>query len=176
MIRQDIKLSLAEKLYFPAIFKGMWVTLKHLLRPQKYVTVQYPEVKTDRPNGYRGFHRLNKDSQGRIRCVACEMCATACPSQTITIVPEPAPAGWTDRERVPKKFEINMLRCIYCGMCEEACPKDAIELTKVHDWAGYTREEFLWNKEKLLEMFDLTTDEKWMAERNLTLSPRKTSD
>jgi len=176
MIRPDIKLSLGDKLYFPAIFKGMWVTLKHLIRPQDHVTIEYPEKRTDRPAGYRGFHRLNKDAKGRIKCVACEMCATSCPARAITIVPEPAPAEWTDRERVPKKFEINMLRCIYCGMCEEACPKDAIELTKIHDWAGYSRDEFLWDKEKLLKMFDNTTDEKWMAEQGLTVSPRHTED
>lgn len=171
MIRQNLKLTLADKLYFPAIFKGMWVTLKHLIRPQKRVTIQYPEERRDKPTGYRGFHRLNKDEQGRIKCVACEMCATACPAHCITIEPMPTPPEWTDRERMPERFDINMLVCIYCGMCEEACPVNSIELTKIHDWASYSREEMIWNKEKLLEMYDITTDEKIMAEMGLTLNP-----
>ncbi|MFC1477041.1 NuoI/complex I 23 kDa subunit family protein [candidate division KSB1 bacterium] len=175
MIRQEVKLSAGDKIYFPAILKGMWVTLKHLIRPQHHAVIEYPEKRTNRPDGYRGFHRLNKDSKGRLNCVACEMCATACPAHAITIVPEPAPAEWTDRERIPKVFEINMLRCIYCGMCEEACPKDAIELTKIHDWAGYSREDFIWDKERLLKMYDNTNDEKWMAEQGVTVSPRKTN-
>jgi len=103
--------------------------------------------------------------------VACEMCATACPSHCITIEPMPTPPEWTDRERMPERFDINMLVCIYCGMCEEACPVDSIELTKIHDWAAYSREEMIWNKEKLLEMYDITTNEKVMAEMGLTLNP-----
>ncbi|MCP4726598.1 MAG: NADH-quinone oxidoreductase subunit I [bacterium] len=171
MYRQNLKLTWVDKLYLPAIIKGMWVTWKHLIRPHKYATQQYPEVKVDKPDGFRGYHRLNKDEQGRIKCVACEMCSTACPSNCITIVPEPTPAEWTDRERMPKVFQIDLLRCIFCGMCQEACPKEAIELTRIFDWAGYTREEFLWNKDKLLEMYDKTTSEDFMKTMNLSVNP-----
>ena len=86
---------------------------------------------------YRGVHRLNRDEQGRVKCVACYMCATACPAHCIHIVGEQAP--WTDREKYPIKFDIDELRCIYCGMCEEACPVDAIELTYEYDIVGLTR-------------------------------------
>lgn len=171
MIRQNLKLTTSEKLYIPGILKGLLVTLKHLIRPQRRVTIQYPEERKDLPDGYRGFHRLNKDEQGRIKCVACELCETACPAHCITIVPEPTPAEWTDRERMPKKFDIDMLKCIYCGMCEEACPEDAIELTKIHDWSAQSREEMIWNKEKLLDMYDKTTDDAYMA--SIGLSVRK---
>jgi NADH-quinone oxidoreductase subunit I len=171
MIKQHYTLTLADKLYYPAIAKGLWVTLKHLIMPQRYVTIQYPEKRADRPAYYRGFHRLNKDAYGRIKCVACEMCATACPAHCITIEPMPSPPEWTDQERMPKRFEINMLMCIYCGMCQEACPVDAIELTKIHDWAAYSREEMLWDKDKLLSMYDTTTNEQIMAEMGLTLNP-----
>jgi len=150
------KESFLERLYIPAILKGMWVTVKHLIRPDKHATIEYPEEKWKPYPNYRGAHRLNKDEQGRIKCVACEMCATACPSHCITIVPTPAP--WPDRERMPEKFEIDMLRCIYCGFCEEACPKKAIELTEIYDFAGSSREEMIWDKEKLLEMYELTKD------------------
>jgi ferredoxin len=76
---------------------------------------------------YRGVHRLNKDEEGRVKCVACFMCSTACPARCIHIEADEAP--WDDREKYPAKFDIDELRCIYCGMCEEACPVDAIELT-----------------------------------------------
>ena len=171
MIRQNLKLTLSDRLYFPAIFRGMWVTLKHLVRPYNSVTIQYPEEKRDRPAHYRGFHRLNKDDKGRIKCVACEMCETACPAHCISIVPEATPPEWSDRERMPKRFDIDMLKCIFCGMCEEACPVNAIELTKIHDWAAYSRNEMVWNKEKLLDMYTKTTDETFMAGIGLTLNP-----
>jgi len=154
MIEIKQKENWVDKLYIPAVLKGLLVTLKHLITPHKYITIKYPEHKWKPYPKYRGAHRLNKDEQGRIKCVACEMCASACPSDCISIVPDPAP--WDDRERYPIKFEIDMLRCIYCGFCEEACPEEAIELTEVYDFAAYSREEMIWDREKLLEMYDLT--------------------
>jgi len=170
MIRQNIRLSWKDKLYIPGIIQGMWVTFKHLIKPHKFVTQQYPEVRVDKPDGYRGYHRLNKDEQGRIKCVACEMCSTACPAHCITIVPEETPPEWTDRERMPKVFDIDMLRCIYCGMCEEACPKEAIQLTRIFDRAAYTREELIWDMDKLLDMYDKTTDPEYMKQYNLSIN------
>ena len=70
-----------DKLYIPALLKGLWVTVKHMITPFKNTTIQYPEYKWKPYPDYRGAHRLNKDEKGRIKCVACEMCASACPSQ-----------------------------------------------------------------------------------------------
>jgi formate hydrogenlyase subunit 6/NADH:ubiquinone oxidoreductase subunit I len=103
---------------------------------------------------YRGVHRLNRDEQGRVACVACFMCETACPAHCIHI--EGGESPWPDREKYPVKFDIDELRCIYCGMCEEACPVDAIELTPEYSIVGLTRDEMIFDKEKLLEMFDRT--------------------
>ncbi len=159
MKRVSVKPKTSDKFYIPAILQGMWVTLRHLLFHKSY-TVQYPEERWQAYDGYRGAHRLNKSEKGHIKCVACEMCATACPSHCISIQGGPAPEEYgPDRERYPVKFEINMLRCIYCGFCEEACPKEAIELTKVYDFASYSREEMVWDREKLLEQFEKTKDE-----------------
>ena len=65
---------------------------------------------------------------------------------------------WPDREKYPAKFDIDELRCIYCGMCEEACPVDAIELTSVYDIVGLTRQEMIFDKSKLLRVFDQTAE------------------
>ena len=53
---------------------------------------------------------------------------------------------------------IDELRCIYCGMCEEACPVDAIELTHIYDLTATSRQDMLFDREKLLER--LRRDEK----------------
>src|SRR6202161_325593 len=148
------KIGLMEKLYIPAIVSGLGTTMKHVFAPA--VTQQYPEVEPNLPPNYRGVHRLNRDDDGRVKCVACYMCSTACPAHCIDIVAAPSP--WPDREKYPETFVIDELRCIYCGMCEEACPCDAIELTSLFDLTGLTREEMMFDKEKLLSVFDQTKD------------------
>ena len=147
----------SERAYIPEILRGMFTTFKHLFRRKR--TVQYPEEKApQRIENYRGLHRLNRDEQGRVACVACFMCSTACPANCIRIVAGEAP--WPDREKFPVEFEIDELRCIYCGMCEYACPVDAIELTPLYNAVGRTRADMIYNKEKLLEVYDRTKDTK----------------
>ena len=89
------------------------------------------------------------------------MCATACPANCISIVAAEAPKNdpvWEGRDKYPATFVLDELRCIFCGMCEEACPCDAIELTHVYDHTGTTREELMFDKEKLLAVYDQTKD------------------
>ena len=155
------RLSAGERLYLPQILDGMRTTIRHLSKTlfKGSMTVQYPEQKRElRVETYRGVHRLNRDEQGRVACVACYMCATACPAHCIHI--DAAEAPWPDREKYPTKFDIDELRCIYCGMCEEACPVDAIELTPGHDLVGGTREEMILDKEELLAIYDKTVEQK----------------
>ena len=146
------KIGLMEKLYIPAIVSGLGTTMKHVFK--KPVTQQFPEERPTLPPNYRGVHRLNRDETGRVKCVACYMCSTACPARCIDIVAAPSP--WPDREKYPEVFVIDELRCIYCGMCEQACPCDAIELTSLFDLTGLSREEMMFDKEKLLSVFDRT--------------------
>jgi ferredoxin len=76
---------------------------------------------------------------------------------SLLLLPKDDP-HWKDRDKYPASFVLDELRCIYCGMCEEACPVDAIELTSVYDLTGMTREEMLFDKEKLLSVFDETVN------------------
>jgi len=153
---EEPKLGLAGRMYLPLLFGGLRTTAKHLVGPK--VTVQFPEERpvVGNPLIYRGVHRLNKDEQGRVKCVACFLCATACPAHCIDIIGVESP--WPDREKYPESFTIDELRCIYCGMCEEACPVDAIELTSLLDLTGRSREEMIFDKEKLLSVYDQTKD------------------
>lgn len=157
--------SLADKLYVPAIVRGIRLTMKHFFGTIKSedACVQYPEEgiydegREDKAIGhpnprYRGEHILVKDELGREKCVACLLCMAACPALCIHIEPAPAPADWgPDRERRPAVFEIDMLRCIYCGFCEEACPCDAIRLTPKFYTPTTSRVERVYGKQRLLE-------------------------
>ena len=140
-------LRVMVKLYLPSVFAGLAKTFQWMVRPK--ATQEYPEVKRIPRKGYRGEHRLKKDEQGRPKCVACFMCATACPAECIEIVAGEAP--WPDRDKYPVEFRIDLLKCIYCGMCEEACPCDAIELTQTYTQVATSREEKVYDKKRLLE-------------------------
>jgi NADH-quinone oxidoreductase subunit I len=166
-------LNRLESVYVPEVVKGFAVTMRHFFtsfgQGKTSRTMQYPEQRReDMPveqgglfkGNFRGVHRLNRDEQGRVKCVACMMCPTICPARCIHITAGESP--WDDREKYPVKFEIDELRCIYCGMCEEACPVDAIELTPEYDIVGMTRAEMVFDKEKLLQVFDQTIGKKPM--------------
>ncbi len=152
-----------DKLYLPALLKGMMVTIKHFFRQK--VTIQYPDERHIPPDGYRGLHRLNKHPDERIKCVACEMCAAACPSNCISIIPGPSP-GDEGKERYPVRFDINLLRCIYCGFCEMACPEGAIELTEIYDFSNYTRDNLVIDKEGLLKVYEFTKDKNYYTKKS----------
>ncbi len=153
---EEPTLGVLEKMYLPAILEGLVVTARRMF--EKKVTVEYPEQRLAPadPLKYRGVHRLNKDEQDRVKCVACFLCETACPAECIHIVGDESP--WPDREKYPTVFSIDELRCIYCGLCEEACPVDAIELTGISDLTGQSRQEMIYDKEKLLSIYDETQD------------------
>lgn len=154
---EEPEIGFWEATFLPEIVKGLKTTLRHVTQ-YKPITQQYPEVRPELPQHYRGVHRLNRDEEGRVKCVACMLCATACPADCIAIEAAPAPPDWPDRDKYPDTFVLDELRCIYCGMCEEACPVDAIELTHIYDMCGETREEMVFDKKKLLEVFDQTKE------------------
>lgn len=146
--------TLRERLYLPAIFGGMKTTLSHFIKNLKDTsaipTLSYPEEQpTDITSRYRGVHRLTKREDGSVRCVACFMCATACPAECIFIEAQERTDGVD--EKMPEVFTIDLLECVFCGGCVEACPCDAIRMdTGIFAFVAKEREDFLLTKEKLL--------------------------
>ena len=153
------KMNFWERIYLPAVFAGMWITLKHFFK--KSSTISYPEVKRPMSNIYRGQHVLKRDEQGRERCTACGLCAVACPAEAITMVAAERTkeeAKLYREEKYASTYEIDMLRCIFCGLCEEACPKEAIFLTDRIVDANFGRNDFIFGKDKLVEPLDQRID------------------
>lgn len=144
-------MTFLERIYLPAIAKGLRITLGHIF--QKKATIDYPKVKREFSSTFRGLHILNRDEQGRERCTACGLCALSCPAEAITMEAAERQKGEEHlyrEEKYAAQYEINMLRCIFCGLCEEACPKDAIYLSQTFAPANYDRKGFIYKKDDLL--------------------------
>ena len=127
------------------LLQGLKLTLKYMFA--KKVTLQYPDEKWDVAPRWRGRHVLTKHASGKIRCVACMLCATVCPAECISIEAAAEP----DNRKYPEKYEIDLTRCIFCGYCVEVCPKEAIEMSTAYELSEYSREGLIYDKERLLE-------------------------
>jgi len=127
-----------------SLLRSMWVVLTHTFR--KRVTIQYPEEKARLAPRWRGRIVLSRDPDGEERCVACYLCAAACPVDCISLQATETDGG----RRYPEFFRINFSRCIFCGLCEEACPTYAIQLTPDMEMCEYDRKNMVYEKEDLL--------------------------
>ncbi len=135
-------LEVLRDLASPAV--SLWRVLLHGFA--RRATILYPEVKPYMPPRFRGRIVLTRDPDGEERCVACNLCAVACPVSCIALQKGEMPDGrW-----YPEWFRINFARCIYCGFCEEACPTYAIQLTPDYEMGEYDRRNMVYEKEDLL--------------------------
>ncbi len=148
----------ARALVLYEILQALLLTFRYMLRPK--VTLNYPYEKGPLSPRFRGEHALRRYPNGEERCIACKLCEAVCPAQAITIEAEPR----ADGSRRTTRYDIDMTKCIYCGFCEESCPVDAIVEGPNFEFATETREELLYDKDKLLANGD-----RWEAELALNI-------
>jgi len=133
-----------------AIVKGLSITLKEMLSPT--VTENYPDAPPVFQERFRGKHVLQRDEYGLEKCVACFLCAAACPSDCIYIEAEEntEKTRISGGERYASVYNIDYNRCIFCGYCVEACPTDAITHGHGFELAAYDTSALIQRKEQML--------------------------
>ena len=145
----ETALDKATKFFLLAeMFRGMYIVLEQFFRSP--YTIYYPFEKGPISPRFRGEHALRRYPSGEERCIACKLCEAICPAQAITIEAEPR----ADGSRRTTRYDIDMVKCIYCGLCQEACPVDAIVEGPNSEFAVETREELLYDKQRLLDNGD----------------------
>ncbi|MBI4377277.1 MAG: NADH-quinone oxidoreductase subunit I [Elusimicrobia bacterium] len=97
-----------------AIMKGMWITLKYMLRPS--VTVHYPTEKLVPFEKFRGALLFDAET-----CISCNLCVKACPSTCIQLENATNPQTGKKIAKVDW-YTIDYGKCNFCRLCEEACP------------------------------------------------------
>ena len=133
------------------ILRAMWITLKHFPKPP--LTNEYPSEPTVVYPRFRGRHVLKRYDNGLERCIGCSLCAAACPTDCILVIPgeNTEDNRRSPGERYAEVYEINLLRCIFCGYCAEACPTEAIVLEHDFALATYGRWDAIITQAELLE-------------------------
>jgi NADH-quinone oxidoreductase subunit I len=133
-----------------AIAKGMSVTFRELLSPT--ITEEYPDAPAQVQGRFRGAHVLQRDENGLEKCVACFLCAAACPADCIYIeaAENTEQQRFSGAERYAKVYNIDYNRCIFCGYCVEACPTDAITHGHGLELASYNTSTLIYRKEQML--------------------------
>jgi NADH-quinone oxidoreductase subunit I len=135
----------AGSLFLKEFVSAIVLSMRYFFKPK--ATLDYPFEKGPLSPRFRGEHALRRYPNGEERCIACKLCEAICPAQAITI--EAGPRR-NDGTRRTTRYDIDMVKCIYCGLCQESCPVDAIVEGPNFEFATETREELLYDKERLL--------------------------
>jgi len=131
---------------FISLLIGMGVTFKEFFKPT--VTVQYPYETLTMTAKYRGHVELIENDEGKANCVACGLCARACPSGCITVAGE-KPEG--AKKKVLTKYILDFTKCSLCGSCVESCNFNALEFSKEYNLASTRKEDFIFDLLQRLE-------------------------
>jgi formate hydrogenlyase subunit 6/NADH:ubiquinone oxidoreductase subunit I len=111
---------------------------------KKPFTREYPAVKVEVPDGYRGRHILNPE-----KCISCGLCERDCPAQAIELVE-------VSGKRMPKFY---LDRCVFCYLCSEGCPREAITLSPNYEMSTTETEELLVLPEEFISKQKVASDE-----------------
>ena len=130
---------MAKRRRLPALIKDMGLCIF-----KKPFTREYPAVKVEVPEGYRGRHIFYPE-----KCISCGLCERDCPAKAIELIE-------VSGKRMPHFY---LDRCIFCYQCAESCPRDAIKLSTNFEMSTTEKEEMLITPEEFISNQKVTSDE-----------------
>lgn len=142
----------------------MKITLKYHFA--KTVCLQYPDVAPALQPLYRGFHYFEIE-----KCIACDMCAKACPVDCIYIE-KSGPRKIEKETGIARggaltRYAIDYSKCMFCALCTEPCPTDCIHMGNLHDMSAYDRESMIVEFTELAKEGLQTPQPLWMQKERL---------
>jgi len=138
----------SDKFLILDLLEGLKTTMRELFKPK--VTVRYPEERMEPHDRFRGMFKFSYD-----RCIACKLCAVACPIDIIYIDVHDEIIQEGEKKKKVKvldRYDIDVKRCMFCALCEEACPtkpKSIWLTTKTYELATYDRNDLYFNMQEL---------------------------
>lgn len=146
------------------ILIGMRITLKYCFA--RTITLQYPDVAPALQPRYRGFHFFEIE-----KCIACDLCAKACPVDCIYIEKTGArkieKSSGIAKGGALTRYAIDYSKCMFCALCVDPCPTDCIHMGNVHDLSGYNRESMTVEFTELATRGLQTPQPLWMQKEKL---------
>jgi len=126
-----------------ALLIGMKTSIKVYFR--KKVTEQYPENRKELKmfDRFRGTLTMPHNENNEHHCIACGLCETACPNDTIKVISKNIETEDGKKKRILDRYEYNLGSCIFCMLCVNACPHDAITFDQDFEHAVFDKSKLI---------------------------------
>lgn len=120
---------------------GMGVTFSEFFT--KKVTEHYPENRETLKlfDRYKGVLEMPHDADENNKCIACGLCQSVCPNDTINVISETVVNEETGKKKKQLvKYEYDLGSCMYCNLCVDICPTQAIKFNGEYENAVFEKE------------------------------------
>ncbi len=145
-IRGNKTMTLKELLVgFGTQVRSIWMIGLHAFAKRE--TRMYPEEPVYLPPRYRGRIVLTRDPDGEERCVACNLCAVACPVGCISL----QKAETKDGRWYPEFFPHQLLTLHFLWSVRRSLSDHGDSVNpRISKWGEYKRRDLVYEKEDLL--------------------------